>query len=183
VKAAAAALAAGRTISLEAVAKKAGVTRLTVYNQFGSRRILLEAVFDDLAARGGLHRIAGAMANSDAHAALCQIVVIFCGFWSGAPGALARLQGVATGDAELAAGLHARNERRRELLAVLVERMGRGRPMRSGTAVEVVDTLFALTSFAFFSELTASGRSASAACKLIQGLAGDVVGRALLPER
>ncbi|MBV8841133.1 MAG: helix-turn-helix transcriptional regulator, partial [Alphaproteobacteria bacterium] len=39
--------------SLEAVAKAAGVTRLTVYNQFGSRRAVLEAVFDQVALRGG----------------------------------------------------------------------------------------------------------------------------------
>jgi len=51
--------------SLEEVARKAGVTRLTVYNRFGSRRALLEAVFDERAARGGLHRLAEAMAASD----------------------------------------------------------------------------------------------------------------------
>ena len=49
--------------SLDAVAKAAGVTRLTVYHQFGSRRGLLEAVFDDIARRGGLNEIAGAMAT------------------------------------------------------------------------------------------------------------------------
>jgi len=38
------------------------VTRLTVYNQFGSRRGLLEAVFDNIARQGGLHEIADAMA-------------------------------------------------------------------------------------------------------------------------
>src|SRR2546429_6864750 len=46
--------------SLDTVAKAAGVTRLTVYNQFGSRRGLLEAVFDDIARHGGLHRLGGA---------------------------------------------------------------------------------------------------------------------------
>src|SRR5215831_12357742 len=56
-KAASAMLAAPDGISLDAVARRAGVTRLTVYNQFGSRRALLEAVFDDMAERGGLHRI------------------------------------------------------------------------------------------------------------------------------
>ena len=40
--------------SLDAVAREAGVTRLTVYNQFESKRGLLEAVFDDIAERGGL---------------------------------------------------------------------------------------------------------------------------------
>ena len=68
VAAAAAILGAAEGIgefSLEAVAKKASVTRLTVYNQFGSRRALLEAVFDERAARGGLHRIADVMAGAD----------------------------------------------------------------------------------------------------------------------
>src|SRR5262249_7984800 len=183
VKAAATTLATGRTMSLDAVAKKARVTRLTVYNQFGSRRVLLEAVFDDLAARGGLHRIPGAMASPDAYAALQQIVAIFCDFWSGTPGALVRLQGVAAGDAEFAASLRARNERRRQLLTVLVNRMGERSPKRPGMVADVVDTLFALTSFAFFSELTANGRSASAACRLIQSLVMDVVGRAPLVKR
>src|ERR1700682_1943743 len=50
------------SFSLDAVAKAAGVTRLTVYHQFGSRRGLLEAVFDDIARQGGLTEIAGAMA-------------------------------------------------------------------------------------------------------------------------
>ena len=49
-------------MSLEAVAKAAGVTRLTVYKQFGSRRGLLEAVFDDNARRFGITRMAGSEA-------------------------------------------------------------------------------------------------------------------------
>ena len=48
--------------SLDVVAKAAGVTRLTVYNQFGSRRGLLEAVFDDIAHQGGLFELAEAPA-------------------------------------------------------------------------------------------------------------------------
>src|SRR2546423_8279536 len=50
--------------SLDTVAKAAGVTRLTVYNQFGSRRGLLEAVFDDIARHGGLHRLGDALAKA-----------------------------------------------------------------------------------------------------------------------
>src|SRR5262249_1241940 len=57
-----------RAVTLDAVAKAAGVTRLTVYHQFGSRQGLLEAVFDELAVQGGLHRIAEAMAMPDARA-------------------------------------------------------------------------------------------------------------------
>src|ERR1700748_3287811 len=43
--------------SLEAVASRARVTRLTVYNQFKNRRGLLEAVFDDVAQMGRLDRL------------------------------------------------------------------------------------------------------------------------------
>src|SRR5438045_6467107 len=68
--------------SLDTVAKAAGVTRLTVYNQFGSRRGLLEAVFDEIARHGGLHQLADAMAMADPRAALDRMVEIFCGFWS-----------------------------------------------------------------------------------------------------
>src|SRR5215475_3351487 len=77
--------------SLEAVAKAAGVTRLTVYNQFGSRRAVLEAVFDQVALRGGLHRLAEAVALADPHAAIDEVIAIFCAFWSFDPGALGLL--------------------------------------------------------------------------------------------
>src|SRR5712691_8465813 len=68
--------------SLDTVAKAAGVTRLTVYNQFGSRRGLLEAVFDDIARQGGLHELADAMAIADPLIALDRVVEIFCAFWA-----------------------------------------------------------------------------------------------------
>src|ERR1700758_5018624 len=67
--------------SLESVAKKAGVTRLTVYNQFGGRRALLEAVFDQTAATAGLDRLGEVMAMPDPHRSLALIVDRFCAFW------------------------------------------------------------------------------------------------------
>src|SRR5262245_36837898 len=179
VKAAAGMLAVPGGFSLDATAKKAGVTRLTVYHQFGSRRALLEAVFDDMAARGGLHRIREAMANLDPHAALEQIVAIFCDFWKRAPAALWRIHAASASDSEFAESLRARNERRRELLSVLVNRMNRGDRKSSKASNELVDVLFALTSIAFFSELTAGGRKPDAACRIIQGLAADTVRRSL----
>ena len=164
--------------SLEAVAKKANVTRLTVYNQFGSRRALLEAVFDQRAARGGLHRIADVMAGSDPQAGLRQIIAIFCDFWSFDPRALGLLHAAGANDPEFEASVRDRNERRRRLLSVLVRRMADGRQLRPKTIGDLVDVLFALTSFAFFSQLTAAGRSAEAACQLIQDLAASAVRRA-----
>jgi AcrR family transcriptional regulator len=178
-KAATATLAAGEVFSLDAVAKRAGVTRLTVYNQFGSRRALLEAAFDNMAERGGLHRIGEAMTNTDPQAALQQIVAIFCNFWSAYHGAVWRLRAASATDPEFEESLRARDDRRRHLMSALVDRMMKGRHKRRQATAELVDVLFALTSVAFFSELTAGGHNKKAACRLIQALAADAVRRTL----
>src|SRR5947208_16640429 len=65
--------------SLDTVAKAPGVTRLTVYNQFGSRRGLCEAAFDDIGRRRGLPEIADAMAMPAPSLALDRVDEIFCG--------------------------------------------------------------------------------------------------------
>src|SRR5262245_43869901 len=44
--------------SIEAAARQAGVARMTLYYQYGSKTGLLNALFDDLAARGGLEQMA-----------------------------------------------------------------------------------------------------------------------------
>src|SRR5213595_3119494 len=108
--------------SLDTVAKAAGVTRLTVYNQFGSRRGLLEAVFDDIAREGGLHRIADAMAMADPREALDRLVEIFCAFWN-RDSAVGRLHDAMATDPEFADAILERNERRRKGLTVLVGRI------------------------------------------------------------
>jgi AcrR family transcriptional regulator len=169
--------------SLEAVAKAAGVTRLTVYNQFGSRRAVLEAVFDAVAVRGGLHRLLEAMAAPDPHAALARIITIFCEFWSFDPGALGLLHAVGSSNPEFAESISARNERRRRLLAGVIRRIAEDTPMRQAplrpkAQRDLVDVLFALTSFTFFAQLTTEGRTAEAACRMVQDLAQDAVRRA-----
>jgi AcrR family transcriptional regulator len=153
------------SFSLDGVAKAAGVTRLTVYNQFGSRRGLLEAVFDEIACQGGLEAIATAMAMADPHAALDRLVEIFCGFWQHDP-AIGRLHEAMAIDPEFASALIERNERRRKGLTVLVERIA-GKAASRRTRQDAVDTIFALTSYAMFAMLS-PGRSANDACHLVQ---------------
>src|ERR1700677_2336030 len=68
-------------LSMETMAAAAGVSRLTIYKQFGSRRGLLEAVFDERATQGGLSRIPEAMIIGDPRQALNRLVEIFCDFW------------------------------------------------------------------------------------------------------
>ena len=124
-------------------------------------------------------RIADVMAGSDAQAGLLQVIAIFCDFWSFDPGALGPLHAAGASDPEFEASVRERNERRRRLLSVLVRRMAEGAHPRPKALGDLVDVLFALTSFQFFSQLTAGGRTASAACGLVQGLAMDAVRRTM----
>ncbi len=168
----------GGNFSLEAVANKAGVTRLTVYNQFGSRRALLEAVFDDVAAKRGLFDLPAAITDPDPHAGLARLIEVFCNLWSSDQNTVACLYGASQSDPELAESLRERNERRRGALAALVSRMGKSDTIDEEAGADLVDVLFALTSFAFYKELTAKGRSRDAACALIKAMAEDAVRRA-----
>jgi AcrR family transcriptional regulator len=152
--------------SLDAVAKAAGITRLTVYNQFGSRRGLLEAVFDKRAREGGLGAIPGAMAMSDPRAALDRVIEIFCDFWS-SDAAIGRLHDATALDPEFAQAVAERNERRRELIRVLIRRMAASTEERGGQRKDAVDLIFGLTSYAMFKMLQ-GGRSKNAVCALLK---------------
>jgi AcrR family transcriptional regulator len=157
-------LLAGHTnisaFSLEAVAKAAGVTRLTVYNQFGSRRGLLEAVFDHVAARANIMgRVAGAMQTPDPREALVRLIGVFCLMWQEVR-PMAHLHDAAASDPELAESVGARNERRRNAITVLMGRMGRADDR------DLIDLIFALTSYRTFEALQA-GRSGEEACRIL----------------
>ena len=156
--------------SLDAVAREAGVTRLTVYNQFESKRGLVEAVFDDIAERGGLFELRSVLADTDAMSSLRGIVAVFCRFWASHDRALAKLAGMTKLDRDIAASLKQRTERRRGVLTVSVKRLPGVRE-----ADDLVDILFALTSFETFEALSVRQRSAAAVEALIWGLVEDSV--------
>jgi AcrR family transcriptional regulator len=167
-------------MSLDSVARAAGVSRLTVYNQFGSRRGLLEAVFDERAERGGLHRLAEALSEPDPREGIARLIEIFCAFWSFDREPLGRLFSASAADPELRRSLRARNERRRKVLGILVGRLVARREVRAKAAEDLVDVLFALTAYSMFAELVERGRDTAEACRLIQMLAeGALAGAAV----
>lgn len=136
--------------TMDSAAKAAGVTRLTVYKQFGSRRGLLEAVFDENARSGGIMRIMEAMQNENPRQGLDQAIDILCEFW-GRDSSFARLHDAAATDPEFGEAIAERNNRRRIALNALVSRM-KG-PANDREAV--VDLLFGLTTMAMFRTLMA----------------------------
>jgi AcrR family transcriptional regulator len=145
-------------VSMEAVAKAAGVTRLTVYKQFGSRRGLLEAVFDETGRRWGISRIAEAMQQADARAGIGMAISILCEFWGNHP-SFAGLHDAAAADPEFAEALATRNERRRMVFDTLLRRMD-GDDVVFRTCSDLV---FGLTGMAMFRTLSATRSPADVA--------------------
>jgi len=153
-----------RPFSLDSVAKEAGVSRLTVYNQFESKQGLLEAVFDDMARTSRLmEEVPAVFTLADPHEALSRFVSIMCRFWAFHREVMPRFDALTRLDAEVAASLKARRERRRTVFDTLVGRLQGGRP-----APELVDLLYALTGFEMFESLSVHGRSPGAVEAIMQ---------------
>jgi AcrR family transcriptional regulator len=161
--------------SIDAVARRAGVARMTVYNQFGAKAGLLEALFDHLAVRGELVRMPELFAEKDPVLALDAFVALFGRFWTANRRAHRRLRAAALHDPDLAAAIDSRNERRRRGLTELARRLGANAtsPLPAG---EVVNVLFVLLSFDTFDALAGEGRTPAEVTPLLQRLARLALG-------
>ena len=161
--------------SLEAVARRAGVARMTLYNRFGSKAGLLEALFDSIAARGEFARRRDVFAEPDPVAALDAFVALFGRFWTAKRGAHRKLSAAAAGDAELNAAIAARNERRRQATRELVRRLAGHRDRTIGDE-ELVQALFVLLSFDTFNSLAGPDRMPIDVVPLVQEMARRIAG-------
>jgi len=165
-------LAKEASFSIDAVARRADVARMTVYYQFGSKRGLLEALFDLLAARGGLQQLPDAFRQSDPKLALDRLIEIFARFWSSDRVVMRRLRAMAALDPELDQVLRDRVEGLRNGLRVIVSRLPKGK----APVAETVDLLFALTSFESFDLLAGPDRTPEEVGPLVKRAAAAIVG-------
>jgi len=163
------------SFSIDAVARRADVARMTVYYQFGSKRGLLEGLFDMLAARGGLRGLPSTFQQADPRVALDGLIDVFARFWSSDRLVLRRLRAMAALDPELDEVLRERNEGRRQGLRVIVSRLESHGGKRKATS-DLVDTLFALTSFENFDVLAGAERTPEQVAPLVKRAAAAIVG-------
>ena len=161
--------------SIDAVARRAGVARMTIYNQFESKAGLLEALFDSLASRGPLGQMADVFKQEDPLVALDEYVALFGRFWTLRRRAHGRLRAAAMHDPELAAAMEARNERRRKGIAALLRRLGdKARPVVP--RADAVTAIYVLLSFDTFNELAGPDRTPEDVVPMVRRLVRAVLG-------
>ncbi len=165
------------SFSLDAVARQADVARMTVYHQFGSKIGLLEALCDSLAAYGGMEQLAAAFRRPDPREALDDYIGVFGRFWDSDRLVTRRLRGLAAFDPDFEQVIRARDERRREGLRVLVQRIVKQRGHPDPEALdEMVDVLYALLSFEYFETLAGPARRLEDVVPLVCRLAHTALG-------
>ena len=143
--------------SLDAVAERAGVARMTVYYQFRSRRGLIEALFDSFAAGGELPALLGvAFQQRDPDEVLSGVIAAFAHFWQAGRNWVRRVRALGMLDAELGAAIEARNARRRQVMRAVIDRLERR--VSAVERAELEEILYALTSFEMFDALAGPAR-------------------------
>lgn len=149
--------------TVEMVARRAGVARMTVYHQFQSKRGLLEALFDDLATRGLVPHLKPIFQASSPEQALDALIHAFAMFWESDRIVLRRARALAALDPEFAESIRARDERRRDHLRRILA--------PTPAAAASIDVLHMLTSFETYDALLRSGRTFDDATRIIRQLA------------
>jgi AcrR family transcriptional regulator len=153
--------AAGFTV--DAVAERADVARMTVYYQFKSRAKLLEALFDDLGSASDMQDLRKAFQHPEPARGLGILIETFCHLWETQRPLVRRLNAFAALDPEIAGAMKERNGLRRDALVELL-----GRRQSAGVPEDIVDVLHALTSFETFDALATAQRSRADVAALLE---------------
>src|SRR5215469_6976003 len=106
----------GESFSIDSVAERADVARMTVYYQFKSKAGLLEALFDDVAERADMRQMRRIFEETDRFKSLGKLVDLFCRLWESEHTLVKRLTALAALDPEVELALRERGGWRREAL-------------------------------------------------------------------
>ncbi|MGA9840513.1 MAG: TetR/AcrR family transcriptional regulator [Thermoplasmata archaeon] len=141
----------GEPFTLEAVAHRAGVAPMTVYNQFGSKRGLVGAVLDSVADAEFQRGLDRAFSREDPTAGMEAFVRTMIPFYQRYRVLFRTGRAIARLDPGLFRAIRVREQRRRGGLKTLLRR----RAARFDAAQEkrLLDVLEALTGFDFFDAL------------------------------
>ena len=164
-------------LRMDAIASRADVSRLTIYYQFKSRTGLLEALYDYLAMRGNMQRMAEVFYETDGSIALHKLIRTFVGFWSSDPVVIRRLRAMAALDSEIGKGIQERDRRRVQASSEILRRMILRKKKKPVITRNLTgDVLTMLTSFETYDALARAGHSENQIVAAITSLARFVSG-------
>ena len=154
--------------TLEAVATRAGVTRVTVYNHVTSKTGLLDAVLTDLAERAGMDSLLTGTQEMTAAQAWRFVIEQTCRFWHMERAVLRPLFGLAAIDPDIAANLTRREQWRTDQFDALLSRLAtRDRPEPQLPRDVLLAGLRAVTSFPTYDALGSIADDPAVAAELI----------------
>ena len=146
--------------TVEEVADRAGVARATLYQHFGSRLELVDAICETFDANPALLEIRKVVDLPDADAALNETISNTVRFWSSEDTVLAQLYGVAAIDPAAQELVDRQRSDRRSEMARLARRLKVSGRLRARTSEKAaLTTLMLLTSYDSFRELREAGLS------------------------
>jgi len=159
-------------LSMDAIASRADVSRLTIYYQFKSRTGLLEALYDYLAMRGNMQRMGEVFYETNGSIALHKLIRTFVGFWSSDPVVIRRLRAMAALDSEIGKGIQERDRRRVQASSEILRRMILRKKKKPVITRNLTgDVLTMLTSFETYDALARAGHSENQIVAAITSLA------------
>ena len=129
-----------RGFTVDGVARQAGVSRMTVYYQFGSKLGLLEGLSDSIASSAGMtvERVSPIFKRAEPLEALAECTALFGQFWQSDRAVTRRFHGLAALAPDFAPVLRRRQERRRQGLQAIVGRLCAQHGQPSASDVESI---------------------------------------------
>ncbi|PID35872.1 MAG: hypothetical protein CR993_07655 [Rhodobacterales bacterium] len=159
-------------LSFEKIAETAGMTRRSVYNHFGSRAGLMEALMDDIGARAGVQGLARVWQVEAPDALLEAYFAELCRMWEADRDMFRLMVGLSAADPELGRAVLARVGRVREAAKVLADRLDAQAGRKPGwSRKEAFASLFALSVFPTYDAIRDSGISQAAAARRMAQMA------------
>jgi AcrR family transcriptional regulator len=141
-------------VGLEEVAARAGIARVTVYQAFGNKLGLLDAVAVEANASPEFARLAAALDRADPRAALVGAIRAGCAFWAAHARLVACLEALATTDEVAAVAVHRQEAGRHRALRALVGRLRAAGQLRDGLSPRDAGALLVwITGYATFAQL------------------------------
>lgn len=166
-------LAGYRTASIEAIATRANITRVTVYRHFPSRGELFEAIAWDRIGRVQLERLDTARSHPDVIEATRLFLLENCSLFAEVGPILRAMIDVEREEPEVAAVLaETYRGRRLESLRQLAARISTSEHVAPGwTTNKICDVLTILTSIESYEALTTQSRKPKAAAEVLFSMA------------